>query len=108
MKTIDREELKAKLDRGDNFKLVMTLSEYDFKTAHIPGSLNISHINQAEGLISPDDEIVVYCSNPPCQSSQKAYHILENKGYKNVRRYAGGIEDWVASGYPIESELDKG
>jgi len=27
MNLIDRDELKAKLDRGDDFKLVMTLTE---------------------------------------------------------------------------------
>ena len=61
LKTISREELKEKQDRKDNFKLVMTLDEQSFKMAHIPGSINISSMEQAEGVISPDDEIVVYC-----------------------------------------------
>jgi len=30
MNLIDRDELKAKLDRGDDFKLVMTLTEWAF------------------------------------------------------------------------------
>jgi rhodanese-related sulfurtransferase len=26
-------------------------------------------------------------------------------GYKNVRRYAGGIEDWKEAGYPLEGSF---
>ena len=104
MNLITREELKTKLDRGDDFKLVMTMGEWAFKMAHIPGSLNISSTEQAEGLISPDDEIVVYCSNVLCAASPAAYRILIANGFKNVRRYAGGISDWQEAGYPWEGE----
>lgn len=37
IRTIDRDELKAKLDRGDDFKLVMAMHEWGFNAAHIPG-----------------------------------------------------------------------
>ena len=104
MNLISREELKTKLDRGDDFKLVMTMGEFAFNTAHIPGSLNISSQDQGEGLISPDDEIVVYCSNEACTASPAAYHFLMSKGFKNVRRYAGGVADWQAAGYLLEAK----
>jgi rhodanese-related sulfurtransferase len=26
-------------------------------------------------------------------------------GYKNVRRYAGGIVDWEEAGYPLEGDF---
>ena len=39
MQTISSAELKEKLDRGDDFKLVMTMNEQAFHKAHIPGSL---------------------------------------------------------------------
>jgi hypothetical protein len=45
--TIDRAELKAKLDRGDDFKFVMTLHEWAFRAAHIPGSISFSTIEAA-------------------------------------------------------------
>ena len=59
-RTIDRDELKAKLDRGDDFKLVMVLGEWGFHAKHIPGSLNLSSFDQVRGLTDPEDEIVVY------------------------------------------------
>ena len=42
MKLFNMEELKKKLDRGDNFKLVNALAEWAFDAKHIPGSINIS------------------------------------------------------------------
>ena len=46
--TISRDELKAKLDRGDDFKLVFTLGDWAFQAKHIPGSLNISNPDDIE------------------------------------------------------------
>ena len=104
MNLIDREELKAKLDRGDDFKLVMTLGEWAFNMAHIPGSLNVSNDEQGKKLLSPDDEIIVYCSDTNCSASRAAYNMLVEKGFKNVRRYAGGLADWQAAGYALEGD----
>ena len=60
MDLITREELKTKLDRGDDFKLVMSLGEWAFRAKHIPGSLNVSNPEKAAMLLKPEDEIVVY------------------------------------------------
>lgn len=105
MNLITREELRTKLDRGDDFKLVMTMGEWAFNMAHIPGSLNISSMEQGQGLISSNDEIVVYCSNELCNASVAAYQFLTRNGFKNVRRYAGGTAGWQEAGYPMEGEM---
>ena len=39
--TISREELKNKLDRGDDFILVETLSEKQYQHAHLPSAVNL-------------------------------------------------------------------
>jgi hypothetical protein len=44
------EELKKKLVRGDNFKLVNVLGEWAFDAKHIPGSINISKY-RTQGII---------------------------------------------------------
>jgi rhodanese-related sulfurtransferase len=104
MNYISRDELKAKVDQDDSFKLVMTLNEWSFRATHIPGSINVSTLKQATELLQFDDEIVVYCSGKSCPASQTAYHFLVSNGYSNVKRYAGGLSDWQAAGYPLEGE----
>ncbi|MGH2536339.1 MAG: rhodanese-like domain-containing protein [Candidatus Promineifilaceae bacterium] len=102
IKQISREELKAKLDRGDDFKLVMTLGEWAFQKSHIPGSINLATISEAPQRLRLDEEIVVYCSDVDCIASQAAYRYLVQHGYTNVRRYSGGLSDWSAAGLPLE------
>ena len=104
MDLIDAQELKEKLDRGDSFKVVMTLGEWEYRTTHIPGSMRISTVQEALVALDPKDEIVLYDSGPYCPASRLAFRILKNHGYERVRRYAGGLEAWATAGYPLEGE----
>ena len=104
IRTIERDELKAKLDRVDNFKLVMAMHEWGFRAARIPGSVHYSSVEEASRDLSRDDEIVVYCTDPSCVASQFAYRWLIDSGYADVRRDAGGLSDWAAAGYELEGD----
>jgi rhodanese-related sulfurtransferase len=68
VETISRDELKQKLDRGDDFFLVETLAEEKFRHTHLPKAVNIPPDRVAElaPAMIPDKsaEIVVYCSSP--------------------------------------------
>ena len=104
VRTIDRDELWAKISRGDRFRLVMALNEWAFRAKHIPGS---EHFNTPEELfasLGSDDEIVVYCTSPECHSSIALYWALLEAGFDNVRRYSGGLTDWEAAGLPLEGD----
>lgn len=104
MQTIDRDELTEKLERGDDFRLVMTLGGWAYKAAHIPGSLNFDSPEKAMAALAPDEEIVVYCSDDACTASRWAYQQLTQAGYTNVRRYSGGLADWAAAGLPLDGD----
>jgi len=105
MRIMSREELKEKLDRGDKFKLYMTLGRHAFDQSHIPGSLHLDNIAEAVANLSPEEEIVVYCANPACPSSFRAYMVLCRLGYKNLYRYAGGLADWQDAGYELAGSM---
>ena len=64
--TISRDELKAKLDRGDRFQLVETLPEAAYAHAHLPGAINLppDRVRELAPQLLPDKsgEIVVYCA----------------------------------------------
>ena len=108
MNLISREELKEKLDRKEDFKLAMVLGEWAFRAKRIPGSLNVTTPEAATEMLDRGDEIVVYCSGETCAASRYAFMLLERAGYRNVRRYAGGISDWEEAGYPLEGEWVSG
>jgi rhodanese-related sulfurtransferase len=66
--TISRDDLKAKIDRGESFALVETLPEATYHHAHLPGAINLppDRVKELAPLLLPDKsaEIVVYCSSP--------------------------------------------
>jgi len=68
VKTISRNELKEKIDRGDNFVLVESLAPVAYEHAHLPGAINIppDQIKQLAAKLLPDKsaDIVVYCASP--------------------------------------------
>ena len=101
MNLITRQELREKVERGDEFQLVMTLSALAFRAKHIPGSVHFETVGEALLALDPADEIVVYCSDVHCAASIYAYRYLERAGYGRVRRYAGGVHDWEEAGYPL-------
>jgi rhodanese-related sulfurtransferase len=102
MKLITREELRRKMERGDEFKLVMTLSALAYRAKHIPSSYYFETIGEALAALDRTEEIIVYCADVNCAASIYAYRHLERAGYTRVRRYAGGIADWEQAGYPLE------
>jgi rhodanese-related sulfurtransferase len=105
VRTISRDELKAKLDRGDPFKLIMALNRWAYDSKHIPGSLHFDTPDDLYAAVRPEDEVVVYCSNVDCLSSVALYRDLVRRGYPNVRRYSGGLLDWEDAGLPLEGEF---
>ena len=104
MKLISRDELKKKLDNHEKIKLVCTLGEWHFRAKRIPGSIHIETPEKAFDVLDKDDEVIVYCAGESCQASVYAYEFLTQAGYKNVKRFAGGIAEWEEAGYPLEGE----
>jgi rhodanese-related sulfurtransferase len=82
MRLISAQALKEKLDRGDPLKLVNALGEWEYRAAHIPGSLHFATHEEALRGLGQDDEIVVHCSNPSCMASVALYQLLERNGYR--------------------------
>jgi rhodanese-related sulfurtransferase len=104
MSTISREELKRKIDRGGDFKLVNCLDEWMFRAKRIPGSTHYEGLKHALDTIDPKEEVIVYCSNFGCTASVLVYQLLVDNGFQNVKHYAGGIADWEDAGYPLEGD----
>lgn len=104
---ISRNELKEKLDRGNDFQLVEVLPQDQYLEEHLPQAINIpgGELRDQAPEIVPDRgrEIVVYCANPSCRASPRAARILTELGYTKVKDYAGGKEHWKEGGLPTES-----
>ena len=103
---ITREELEAGIAEG-TVTVVDALPEAYFAQQHLPGALNLVEgdvdARAAEVLSDRTAAIVTYCSNVSCGNSAAVAAKLERLGYRNVRKYREGIQDWVEAGLPTES-----
>jgi rhodanese-related sulfurtransferase len=105
---IARDEIKALLDRGEALTIIEALPEMYYRKAHLPGALNIpvDRVDELSPVLLPDKAamIVVYCADLACPSSRLAAERLIALGYRDVREYAEGKQDWLAAGYPTERD----
>ena len=103
--TVD--ELSRKLEEGDPFVLVDALAPMVYAHSHLPGAINLPPLSIdaetiAQRIPDRDAEIVVYCTSPACEDSVASARRLQELGYTNVRRYAGGKNEWRDRGLPLE------
>ena len=99
---IDREILRARLDRRDDFKLVMASHDWAFDAKHIPGSIHFRTDEEMFAGLRPDDDIVVYCSNLDCNASRALIKKLLEHSYRKLAHYRGGLIDWEDAGWPLD------
>jgi rhodanese-related sulfurtransferase len=102
--TVD--EVKAMLDRGDQFLLIDVREESEFAKDHLPGAMHVG-----KGVIERDIEakvpdtsakLVLYCGGG--FRSALAADNLQKMGYTNVISMDGGIRDWRVKQYPLTSQ----
>lgn len=116
-------ELKALIDAKKDMVVVDTMPyEASFKANHVPGAkqclfpipdMTAWDTKETEGktqkdfekILGPDKNklIVVYCGFVKCTRSHNGAVWARKLGYKNVKRYAGGIYAWKGAGYPTDS-----
>ena len=105
VRTVTREELKAKMDRGEDLVIVEALGPEHYKSSHLPGAVNLPYefVDEAEKVLpNKDAEIVVYCMNAGCSASGEEARELVEMGYTKVLHYAAGKQDWIRAGLPVE------
>jgi len=97
------DEVKARMDRGDQFVLVDVREEGEFAKDHLPNA-----IHMGKGVIERDVEhkvpelntpMVLYCGGG--FRSALAADNLQKMGYTNVISMDGGIRGWREKGYPL-------
>lgn len=83
--------------------VVNVLDEKLYDDCHIKGSvqLPINKINSFVQRHHKDSEIVVYCSNYKCSTSEYVGKKFLEKGFTNVSIYEGGTAEWYQKGLPV-------
>jgi adenylyltransferase/sulfurtransferase len=88
-------ELKAKLDRGDDFLLIDVREPHEFELCRIPTArlIPLNTIPQHLSALDPDAEIVLQCRSG--KRSADALQFLQANGFTNLTNLKGGILAWA-------------
>ena len=90
---IQAEELKQRLDAGENLFLLDVREEDEFATTNIGGHLiPLSQLPERLGELDSSQEIVTICKRGP--RGIKAADFLSHAGFKTVANLSGGLYAW--------------
>jgi rhodanese-related sulfurtransferase len=105
---ISADEVKEKLDSGDDFKLIDVREQDEWNKSHISGADYIGKgviERDIEGEVhDQDQELVLYCGGG--YRSALAADNLQKMGYRNVKSLKGGFSTWTEAGLLIAKEDD--
>lgn len=108
--TITAEELFA-LRKNPKTTLLDVRRKVDYTAAHLPGAVHllstkITRVSLKAATHSKAAPLVIYCQGITCRRAAEATKDAAQFGYKNLYYYYGGIDDWTALGWPLQTGAD--
>ena len=84
--------------------VINALAKEYYDDCHIKGSISIplNELANYAKKLDKNQEIVVYCATYDCPVSKKAWHLLNDLGFKNLKAYEGGMNEWLKIGFAYE------
>jgi rhodanese-related sulfurtransferase len=103
VREVSVDDVKARLDRGEQFLLLDVREESEYAKDHLPGALHLG-----KGIIERDIEervpemntpMILYCGGG--YRSALAADNLQTMGYTSVLSMDGGIRGWREKHFPL-------
>jgi rhodanese-related sulfurtransferase len=103
VRTIGIDELVDLMKSGNSYVLVDTRPREAYDQAHLPGAIAIplSNIDSYEGRLDRNSTVVVYSDSFESPVSTEAAAEFMRLGFKDVRDYKGGFQEWKERDYPV-------
>jgi len=102
IKQVSLEDLKARMEAGEDITLVDVREKDEWRQGHIPDAVHVPRgfleMQAASRLPRKDATIVTYCAGGV--RSAFAAKVLEDLGYTKVESANPGFNDWKDRGFP--------
>ena len=107
MREITTQQLRDLIQSNEKFILLDCRGVDYYNWAHLPYSVNLrwKYVkDRAEEVLKDKKTLVITsCDGFTCNASVRCFENLKKLGYPNLVEYSGGIADWLANGYPTET-----
>ena len=101
VETVDRDELAARLKRGEVLVLDVR-PEAEYAAGHITGarSVPLGELRKQLKALPKGVDVVAYCRGPYCVYADDAVRELRRRGFA-ARRLVEGFPEWKRAGLPV-------
>jgi len=103
---LDAEAFDNVIRTEPNLQLVDVRTPEEFQSGHLENALLIDfyapNFQDRLTTLNRDQPIAVYCAVG--QRSEQVYHLLQEKGFKEVYHLKGGLQDWKLENKPVIRE----
>jgi rhodanese-related sulfurtransferase len=103
IREVSIDEVKAKLDRGEKFRLIDVREESEYAKDHLPGAIHLGkgviERDIEDRIPDPQTALVLYCGGG--FRSALAADNLQKMGYSNVLSMDGGVRRWRERNFPM-------
>ena len=98
------EQMKAKMDRGEDFFLLDVREPNEYQICRIEGAklIPLGELGQRTGELDRDRETIVHCKMGG--RSAKAVSLLQERGFTRVSNLKGGILAWIDKVDPSQTK----
>jgi len=102
------QELKTKLEKQENFKIVDIRDSVDYEQGHIANAISLPYDSghfqaQYQSFDWGKDIVIVIVDTYEDRAADTA-KILKNSGFSSVKVLKGGMLDWQKAKYPVVSD----
>jgi len=97
----------TELTRSDQSYVIVDARPREYyDKAHLPGAVSVplDETDSYAGKFDKGQIIVTYCGSFQCPISTQSAREFRKLGFKDVRDYKGGIQEWKDKGYPLYGE----
>jgi len=106
MAVVSFEEVDA-LFRKDLALFIDARDAEDYDRSHLPGAMSSPVADYRAGDVNlrlpKGTLLVIYCAGVECELAEELAVLLATDGYRKIRLYPGGFEEWEAMGMPVSS-----
>lgn len=102
IREVSPQELKARMDNGDNLVIVDMRQTWEYQYGHIPGAVHmfVNEIPARVNELPPDAEIVFQCWHGNTSLGAAGYLIERGWPADRVASLRGGMAGWVQAHGP--------
>jgi len=104
---MDPSDLFQELSNNNSYLIIDTRKKFAYKNEHIPGAINIPHLQMTRVSTEHLDKskiYVCYCDGIGCNASTKGALKMAEMGFQ-VKELIGGITWWKIDGFATVGEL---